>query len=247
MRRTLTLLAAAVITIAATVFVAGPALAHGYVNAPPSRQAFCAQGRVSGCGDIVYEPQSVEGPKGQRTCNGGVARFAQLNDDSKPWPATSVGTTVTFTWVLTARHSTSTWEYYIGNSRIASFNDGGRQPPATVSHPVSLSGYSGRQKVLAVWNIADTTNAFYSCIDVQIGGGGGNPNPTPTPTPTVTPKPPTTPTPTPTVPGGTWKAGTAYAIGAQVTYGGLSYRCIQAHTAITGWEPPNVPALWQRV
>jgi hypothetical protein len=49
------------------------------------------------------------------------------------------------------------------------------------------------------------------------------------------------------VPGGTWKAGTAYAIGAQVTYGGLTYRCIQAHTAITGWEPPNVPALWQRV
>ncbi|MCW2641364.1 MAG: hypothetical protein JWP76_3670, partial [Dactylosporangium sp.] len=28
---------------------------------------------------------------------------------------------------------------------------------------------SGRQKVLAVWNIADTTNAFYSCIDLQVG------------------------------------------------------------------------------
>ncbi|KAB1907021.1 carbohydrate-binding protein, partial [Micromonospora sp. AMSO31t] len=25
---------------------------------------------------------------------------------------------------------------------------------------------------------------------------------------------------------------------------GLTYRCRQAHTAIPGWEPPNVPALW---
>ncbi|MFC6554422.1 carbohydrate-binding protein, partial [Nonomuraea cavernae] len=48
-------------------------------------------------------------------------------------------------------------------------------------------------------------------------------------------------------PGGTWKAGTAYAVGSQVTYAGLTYRCIQAHTALTGWEPPNVPALWQRL
>jgi hypothetical protein len=33
-------------------------------------------------------------------------------------------------------------------------------------------------------------------------------------------------------------------VGATVTYNGTRYRCLQAHTAITGWEPPNVPALW---
>ncbi|MFB7365816.1 carbohydrate-binding protein [Streptomyces hydrogenans] len=48
-------------------------------------------------------------------------------------------------------------------------------------------------------------------------------------------------------PGGTWKAGTVYAAGATVTYGGSTYRCLQGHQAQTGWEPPNVPALWQRV
>ncbi|WP_405801436.1 carbohydrate-binding protein [Streptomyces sp. NBC_01506] len=48
-------------------------------------------------------------------------------------------------------------------------------------------------------------------------------------------------------PGGTWAAGTVYAAGAQVTYGGATYRCLQAHQAQPGWEPPNVPALWQRV
>ncbi|MEU9852461.1 carbohydrate-binding protein [Streptomyces sp. NPDC047974] len=48
-------------------------------------------------------------------------------------------------------------------------------------------------------------------------------------------------------PGGTWKAGTVYAAGATVTYGGSTYRCLQGHQAQAGWEPPNVPALWQRV
>ncbi|ALO12953.1 Putative serine protease [Streptomyces venezuelae] len=47
-------------------------------------------------------------------------------------------------------------------------------------------------------------------------------------------------------PGGTWAAGKVYAAGATVTYGGATYRCLQGHQAQTGWEPPNVPALWQR-
>ncbi len=45
--------------------------------------------------------------------------------------------------------------------------------------------------------------------------------------------------------GGTWAAGTSYAIGARVTYGGTGYSCLQAHLAQPGWEPPNVPALWR--
>ncbi|WMX48615.1 carbohydrate-binding protein [Streptomyces roseicoloratus] len=48
-------------------------------------------------------------------------------------------------------------------------------------------------------------------------------------------------------PGGTWKAGAVYTAGSVVTYGGSSYRCLQGHQAQSGWEPPNVPALWQRV
>ncbi|TYB59171.1 S1 family peptidase [Nonomuraea sp. PA05] len=55
------------------------------------------------------------------------------------------------------------------------------------------------------------------------------------------------PTVTPTNPGGTWAPNTAYATGATVTYGGATYRCLQGHTSQVGWEPPIVPALWQRV
>ncbi|PZT68816.1 S1 family peptidase [Streptomyces sp. SW4] len=47
--------------------------------------------------------------------------------------------------------------------------------------------------------------------------------------------------------GGTWAAGTVYQPGDTVTYGGSTYRCLQGHQAQPGWEPPNVPALWQRV
>ena len=226
------------------VLPATSASAHGYISAPPSRQANCAAGKVPNCGQIVYEPQSVEGPKGLRSCNAGLGQFAELADESKPWPAKSVGTTVTFNWVFTARHATSNYEYYIGGTRVANIPGNNQQPPATVQHTVNLAGYSGRGKVLAIWNISDTANAFYSCVDLQIGGGG-----TPPPT-TTTPPPPTTrpPTTTPTTPpsSGTWAAGTAYKAGDVVTYGGASYRCLQPHTALAGWEPPNTPALWQR-
>ncbi|HCT79814.1 MAG TPA: cellulose-binding protein [Micromonosporaceae bacterium] len=244
MRRRITIpILSVAATVASLLVVTTPAQAHGYVSAPASRQAMCAQGRVSNCGDIIYEPQSVEAPKGSMQCNGGGSRFAVLNDESKGWPATSVGNTVSFNWVLTARHRTSTWEYFVGSTRIAVFDDKGAQPPANFSHSVSLGGRTGRIKVLARWNVYDTAMAFYSCVDLQVGGGGGTPPTTPPPSsPPPTSQPPTTPPAS-----GTWQANTAYAVGSVVTYNSLSYRCIQAHTSLQGWEPPNVPALWQRI
>lgn len=46
-----------------------------------------------------------------------------------------------------------------------------------------------------------------------------------------------------------WQAGVDYALGDSVFYpdkNGTEYVCITAHTSQTGWEPPNVPALWQK-
>ncbi|HTJ35751.1 MAG TPA: lytic polysaccharide monooxygenase [Dactylosporangium sp.] len=258
MRRTVLYPLVALGATAGTLVFANPASAHGYVSSPPSRQALCASGKVPDCGAIQYEPQSVEGPKGLKSCDGGKSQFAVLNDDSRNWPATQVGTTVTFNWVLTARHATSTWEYYIGAKRIAVFDDGGKQPNATVSHQVSLAGYAGRQKLLAIWNIADTANAFYNCIDLQVGAGGGTTTPAPTKSPTPT-KTPTTAAPTPTktatktatptrtttaTGATTWAAGTLYHVGDVVTYNGKRYQCRQSHRAIYTWEPIYTLALW---
>lgn len=46
---------------------------------------------------------------------------------------------------------------------------------------------------------------------------------------------------------GPWAPNVSYSIGDTVTYNGVTYQNIQAHTSLNGWEPPNVPALWQAV
>jgi chitodextrinase len=47
--------------------------------------------------------------------------------------------------------------------------------------------------------------------------------------------------------GDEWAAGVAYSVGDEVTFEGSTYRCIQAHTSISAWTPPVVPALWELV
>jgi chitinase len=71
--------------------------------------------------------------------------------------------------------------------------------------------------------------------------------PTTKPTTPPTTKPTTPPTTKPTTPpaGTAWAPYTAYTRGQIVTYAGKSYQCLQSHTSLPGWEPPNVPALWQ--
>jgi chitin-binding protein len=41
-----------------------------------------------------------------------------------------------------------------------------------------------------------------------------------------------------------WAPGVHYTAGTRVTYNGVVYACRQTHTSLTGWEPPNVLALW---
>ncbi|GAB2699373.1 glycosyl hydrolase family 18 protein [Paenibacillus thermoaerophilus] len=41
-----------------------------------------------------------------------------------------------------------------------------------------------------------------------------------------------------------WAPYVSYAVGDLVVYNGQTYRCIQSHTSLPGWEPPVVPALW---
>ncbi|MFA1540486.1 lytic polysaccharide monooxygenase [Actinomadura monticuli] len=256
MRRSVAYPLAAAAAVAAPVLVAAPASAHGYVSAPPSRQALCATGAVPDCGPIRFEPQSVEGPKGLKSCDGGLGQFAVLADESRDWPAASVGTTVPFRWVFTARHRTSNWEYFVDGTKVATVDGGNRQPDAVVTHDIDLGAFPGKHTVLAVWNIGDTPNAFYSCIDLTIGGGGGGGGSQPAPEPSAPPTTrPTTPAPAPgggapaptgePAAGGTWKAGVTYKTGDVVTFDGARFRCRQGHTALQGWEPSQFTlALW---
>lgn len=44
-----------------------------------------------------------------------------------------------------------------------------------------------------------------------------------------------------------WATDTAYPAGYKVQHGGKLWRCLQAHTSQTGWEPENAPSLWAKV
>ncbi|GAA2912367.1 lytic polysaccharide monooxygenase auxiliary activity family 9 protein [Streptomyces mexicanus] len=169
--RTKTKLYAAVLGLATTgavVLSTGGASSHGYTDLPVSRQKLCANGTVANCGDIQWEPQSVEGPKGfpaagpadGKLCSGGNSRFAQLDSPRTPsggaWPTTKVtgGQSYTFRWQFTARHATTDFKYYVtrqgwnqdhaltradlNTTPFLTVPYGGQQPPATLSHSGTL-------------------------------------------------------------------------------------------------------------
>ncbi|WP_445277500.1 lytic polysaccharide monooxygenase auxiliary activity family 9 protein [Streptomyces sp. DSM 41033] len=178
-----------------SMFATSSASSHGYTDSPISRQKLCANGTVTGCGNIQWEPQSVEGPKGfpaagpadGKICAGGNSGFAQLDDPrGGNWPATQVtaGQGYSFRWQFTARHSTSDFRYYITKNGWDSTKPltraalesqpfmtvpyGNQQPPATLTHQGTMpTQKTGKHIILAVWNVADTSNAFYACSDVE--------------------------------------------------------------------------------
>ncbi|MEU0059343.1 lytic polysaccharide monooxygenase [Streptomyces sp. NPDC006334] len=155
-------------TAGALVLSSGGASGHGYTDLPVSRQKLCQNGAVADCGDIQWEPQSVEGPKGfpasgaadGRICSANNSRFAQLDSPKTPsgraWPTTKVsgGQSYTFRWQFTAMHATTDFRYYVTkagwnqNHNLARSDlnltpfltvpYGGQRPPATLSHSGAL-------------------------------------------------------------------------------------------------------------
>ncbi|WP_329392020.1 lytic polysaccharide monooxygenase auxiliary activity family 9 protein [Streptomyces sp. NBC_01716] len=195
MRKRLITVLAAIGLAGASVFVTtGPAQAHGYVSDPTSRQVYCADGTVSGCGPIQHEPQSVEGPIGfpgagpedGQICAGGNETFAPLDDPrGGAWPTTKLtaGAEHTFTWTHTARHATVDYQYFVTKDGWDPGSEltradlepqpfltvpmGGQLPDMKESHAGKLPDKSGRHLILAVWNNVNTPTAWYACSDVE--------------------------------------------------------------------------------
>ncbi|MBD2793071.1 lytic polysaccharide monooxygenase [Xenorhabdus szentirmaii] len=167
---------------------------HGYNDSPPSRALLCAKRLNKDCGPIMYEPQSVEGPKGfpqggppdGKIASAGVGQFNQLNEQTDTrWHHVNVSKGKNdFTWTLTARHSTTSWQYFITkpdwdpNSPLtrAQFDlkpfcerfDNGAKPAQTITLHCDVPERSGYHVILGVWTISDTDNAFYQVIDADI-------------------------------------------------------------------------------
>ncbi|MEV0586948.1 lytic polysaccharide monooxygenase [Nonomuraea sp. NPDC050310] len=196
-----------------------------------------------------------------KLCSAGREKYRGLDLQRADWPATSVRPgAFTLTYHATAPHSASNFEFYITRDgwnptmplrwsdlvHIRTFN--AQNPTTFTNWTINLPQRSGRHILYSIWQrVVGSNEAFYTCSDVDFGGPTPTSSPTPTPTSSPTSSPTPSPTTSPTQPGGTWKSGTAYRQGDRVSYNGSTYECLQPHTAIQGWEPPNVPALWRRV
>ncbi|MEH6944414.1 lytic polysaccharide monooxygenase [Bacillus sp. JJ722] len=170
--------------------------AHGFVEKPTSRAALCGANYGSlnsSCGSVMYEPQSLEAPKGfpqAGPADGKIASAGGLfggildQQTSDRWfKNTLTGGENTFTWKYSAPHSTSKWHYYITKKGwnpnepltranfepIGVIKHNGSAASNNLTHKINLpTDRSGYHVILAVWDVADTANAFYNVIDVNL-------------------------------------------------------------------------------
>ena len=199
-----------------------------------------------------------------KLCSAGREKYRGLDLPRADWPATKVSAgPLTVTYHATAPHANSNFQFFITRQGyqptqplrwadlvpVATFNN--QNPTTFTNWTITLPQRTGRHILYSIWQrVQGSAEAFYTCSDVDFGGGT-TPTPPPPPTtppvtsPTTPPPPPATPPATPPAAGsGTWKAYVPYRINQKVTFDGRTYTCRQSHTALPGWEPPNVLALW---
>lgn len=198
-----------------TLLVSGAAWSHGYLLDPPARALLCnkikethdknypTEKMNTGCGNIQYEPQSMERGKGYplgELLDGMIAsansvRGPELDAQSEArWNKTPMSAGEhQFTWYFTTPHPTTKYEYFITKNdwnpnqalSRASFEStpfctvsrNGERPGQTDSHTCNVPAREGYQAILAVWTVNDTSAAFYNIADVEFSGsniGGGD-------------------------------------------------------------------------
>ncbi|MFP3831958.1 lytic polysaccharide monooxygenase [Chryseobacterium sp. SIMBA_028] len=151
-------------------------------------------------GSIINEPGSLEAPKGFpalgpadgkiASANGSIGGDTTLDiQNANRWKKTNITTGVNaFIWKYLAYHATAKWHYYMTKqgwdpnkplSRqdlelIGTITHNGTPPQDNVSHQITVpANRTGYHIILAVWDVADTTNAFYNVIDVNVTSGTG--------------------------------------------------------------------------
>ncbi|MGL5085467.1 MAG: lytic polysaccharide monooxygenase [Clostridium sp.] len=191
-------------TMTGLASISEEANAHGYVN--KGRAALGKEGINVNVGGAQYEPQSIEsvgnfpesGPADGQIASAG--HFPELDEQSADrWVKVPMkGGENTFNWTLTAPHRTKEWKYYITKKgwdvndklersdfeEIERFDGKNEIPQKTVTHTINVpTDREGYYVILGVWEIADTGNAFYQVMDVDLsndGQGGGEDNIAPT-------------------------------------------------------------------
>lgn len=124
--------------------------------------------------------------------------------NSSQWTKQEIKTGInSFTWTYTATHPSTKWHYYMTKKGwdvnaplnrdemelIGTIQHDGSQAENNPTHKVDVpTDRSGYNVILAVWDVADTPNAFYQVIDVNVSDNGTTPT---EPSESVTPDAPT--------------------------------------------------------
>lgn len=188
------LLAAALLGAGLTVVAATPASAHGWVGGAVVARAAASQNADRG--SVANEPQSLEAPKGfpaggpadgKLASAGGLFGGVLDQQTATRWWKNPVTTgPLTVTWQYTAPHKTTQWRYFLTKpgwdpnapltrsefELIATVPHDGSEASNNPSHTITIpADRSGYQILYAVWDVADTSNAFYNTIDLDVGTG----------------------------------------------------------------------------
>jgi endoglucanase Acf2 len=228
------------VTVGALTWSGGNANGGGVVTPPPSSPPpsscttgpLLSQGRTATASSL----ENADYPASRAVDGDAATRWSSAFGDPQ-WLQVDLGSTQTLTRVELL------WEAAYGSAYTIQTSTNGTSwtTAATVTggdggtdtHTISGSG-----RYVRVNGTTRATPYGYSLFEFKVYGACGT-----TVAPTTNP-PTTAPTSTPPATGTAWAANTAYTVGTVVTYSGARYQCRQAHTSLTGWEPPNALSLW---
>ena len=155
-------------------------------------------------GAVITNPQSLEAKKGFpqtgpadgriASAEGGLGQIGDFvldNQTASRWTKQEVKQgTMNVTWHYTAPHATSKWHYYMTKADwnpndsldrgdfelIDTIEHNGSTATNNPNHKITIpSNRLGYHIILAVWDVADTPNAFYNVIDVNVKDDAGIP------------------------------------------------------------------------
>ena len=179
---------------ASTLLASTGAFAHGYITTPgtEARGYLCdKQPENSNCNELRGNSQSLEALKGFPASGPADSQIASAGtpykvlDEQSPlrWVKKEIESgPMEIHWTFTANHRTAKFHYYMTKQNWnpsaaltrdsfelepfceVDYND--QVPPMALSHMCNIPERSGYQIMLAVWDVADTANAFYNVVDL---------------------------------------------------------------------------------
>jgi chitinase len=185
--------------------------------------ANAVNGTTPGC--VGPSPSTPTSPSPSRTTSTSPSPSRTTSPSTSPTPPTGCTDPA---WVATTAYNGGAVVSYNGRKYTAKWWTQGNQPDLNTGDgkPWTDNGPCG-----------PTTSASAS--------PSRSASASPSVSPSRSASPSTSPTGTGQYPA--WAPNVAYTVGTRVSYNGINYQCRQNHTSLVGWEPPNVPALWQQI